>query len=203
MNMTVTESDKKLLSFLTAFLILLILVIFVLRPLIERNSDLKQQITAARDQEVGTDLGASLSEDAGRTEEETKAQLDGTLQRYYQTLQSQDAEKMMTTLLLNHRMKIRNLTVTMPEQKSNLKWYQYSEKAAEKQMEAQETEAVAGDFGIYAVRVSGNAEGRRTDMLSLLTDISDNYPAISISAVEWAENAGSLTLILEIYMCEH
>lgn len=202
MNMTVTESDKKLLSFLTAFLIFLILVFFVLRPLIEKNGDLKRQITAAKDQEVVMDLGASLSEDAGKTEEETKQQLDGTLQRYYQTLQSQDAEKMVTTLLLNHRMQIRNLTVTMPEQKSSLKWYQYSEKAAE-QTEAQETEGAAGTFGIYAARVSGNAEGSRADMLSLLTDISENYPAISITTAEWAENTGSLTLTLEIYMCEH
>ena len=199
MNMTITESDKRLLSFLTAVLLLLLLVFLVLRPLADKNSDLKRQITAAKDQEVVMDLGAALAEDAGTVEEETGEQLEETLKRYYQNLQSQDAEKMVTTLLLNHRMRIKNLTVTMPDTKSDLKWYQYSEKAA---TEIAGEEKIEGQTGIYAVRVLGGAEGSRADMLALLTDISENYPAISIAAVEWVENTGSLTLTLEIYMCK-
>ena len=199
MSMTITESDKRLLSFLTAVLLLLLLAFLVLRPLADKNSDLKRQITAAKDQEVVMDLGAALAEDAGKAEEETGEQLEETLTRYYQNLQSQDAEKMVTTLLLNHRMQIKNLTVTMPDTKSDLKWYQYSEKAA---TEIAGEEKIEGQTGIYAVRVLGGAEGSRADMLALLTDISENYPAISIAAVEWVENTGSLTLTLEIYMCK-
>lgn len=199
MSMTITESDKRLLSFLTAVLLLLLLAFLVLRPLADKNSDLKRQITAAKDQEVVMDLGAALAEDAGTVEEETGEQLEETLKRYYQNLQSQDAEKMVTTLLLNHRMQIKNLTVTMPDTKSDLKWYQYSEKAA---TEIAGEEKIEGQTGIYAVRVLGGAEGSRADMLALLTDISENYPAISIVAVEWVENTGSLTLTLEIYMCK-
>lgn len=199
MNMTITESDKRLLSFLTAVLLLLLLVFLVLRPLADKNSDLKRQITAAKDQEVVMDLGAALAGNAEKVEEETGEQLEETLKRYYQNLQSQDAEKMVTTLLLNHRMQIKNLTVTMPDTKSDLKWYQYSEKAA---TEIAGEEKIEGQTGIYAVRVLGGAEGSRADMLALLTDISENYPAISIAAVEWLENTGSLTLTLEIYMCK-
>ena len=199
MNMTITESDKRLLSFLVAVLLLLLLAFLVLRPLADKNSDLKRQITTAKDQEVVMDLGAALAEDAGKVEEETGEQLEETLKRYYQNLQSQDAEKMVTTLLLNHRMQIKNLTVTMPDTKSDLKWYQYSEKAA---TEIAGEEKIEGQTGIYAVRVLGGAEGSRADMLALLTDISENYPAISIAAVEWVENTGSLTLTLEIYMCK-
>lgn len=199
MNMTITESDKRLLSFLVAVLLLLLLAFLVLRPLADKNSDLKRQITAAKDQEVVMDFGAALAEDAGTVEEETGEQLEETLKRYYQNLQSQDAEKMVTTLLLNHRMQIKNLTVTMPDTKSDLKWYQYSEKAA---TEIAGEEKIEGQTGIYAVRVLGGAEGSRADMLALLTDISENYPAISIAAVEWVENTGSLTLTLEIYMCK-
>ncbi len=199
MNMTITESDKRLLSFLTAVLLLLLLAFLVLRPLADKNSDLKRQITAAKDQEVVMDLGAALAEDAGTVEEETGEQLEETLKRYYQNLQSQDAEKMVTTLLLNHRMQIKNLTVTMPDTKSDLKWYQYSEKAA---TEIAGEEKIEDQTGIYAVRVLGGAEGSRADMLALLTDISENYPAISIAAVEWVENTGSLILTLEIYMCK-
>lgn len=197
MNMTITESDKRLLSFLAAVLLLLLLAFLVLRPLADKNSDLKRQITAAKDQEVVMDLGAALAEDAGKAEEETGEQLEETLKRYYQNLQSQDAEKMVTTLLLNHRMQIKNLTVTMPDTKSDLKWYQYSEKAA---TEIAGEEKIEGQTGIYAVRVLVGAEGSRADMLALLTDISENYPAISIAAVEWVENTGGLTLTLEIYM---
>ena len=69
MNMTITESDKRLLSFLVAVLLLLLLAFLVLRPLADKNSDLKRQITAAKDQEVVMDLGAALAEDAGKVEE--------------------------------------------------------------------------------------------------------------------------------------
>ena len=199
MNMTITESDKRLLSFLVAVLLLLLLAFLVLRPLADKNSDLKRQITAAKDQEVVMDLGAALAEDAGTVDEDTGEQLEETLKRYYQNLQSQDAEKMVTTLLLNHRMQIKNLTVTMPDTKSDLKWYQYSEKAA---TEIAGEVKIEGQTGIYAVRVLGGPEGSRADMLALLTDISENYPAISIASVEWVENTGSLTLTLEIYMCK-
>ena len=77
--MTITESDKRLLSFLVAVLLLLLLAFLVLRPLADKNSDLKRQITAAKDQEVVMDLGAALAEDAGTVEEETGEQLEEIL----------------------------------------------------------------------------------------------------------------------------
>ena len=91
MNMTVTESDKKLLSFLAAFLLAIAFIFFVFRPLTEKNKALEKEISEAKQQEISIDMSASLSEDMSQTEQAVREQMTGVLQRFYPMLQSQDA----------------------------------------------------------------------------------------------------------------
>ena len=56
MNMTVTESDKKLLSFLAAFLLAIAFIFFVFRPLTEKNKALEKEISEAKQQEISIDM---------------------------------------------------------------------------------------------------------------------------------------------------
>ena len=243
MNMTVTESDKKLLSFLAAFLLAIAFIFFVFRPLTEKNKALEKEISEAKQQEISIDMSASLSEDMSQTEQAVREQMTGVLQRFYPMLQSQDAGNMVTVLMLNHSLQIQNMQITMPEKASNLKWYQYSENATPMVPEeaSQEEAATKSEeaFGVYAARVSCTAEGSREDLMALVDDISENYPAISILSTEWStietpatvpvtemksedetdrdeetedgqeketpstlvKTTGSLTITLEIYMC--
>ena len=122
MNMTVTESDKKLLSFLAAFLLAIAFIFFVFRPLTEKNKALEKEISEAKQQEISIDMSASLSEDMSQTEQAVREQMTGVLQRFYPMLQSQDAGNMVTVLMLNHSLQIQNMQITMPEKASNLKW---------------------------------------------------------------------------------
>ena len=48
MKMTITESDKKLLSYLAAFLIAMIFIMFVFRPLITKNTEVNRELSAAK-----------------------------------------------------------------------------------------------------------------------------------------------------------
>lgn len=240
MNMTVTESDKKLLSFLAAFLIAILFIFFVFKPLAEKNEVLEKEIDEARQQEITMDMSASLSEDMSQTEKTVREQMTNVLQRFYPMLQSQKAGSMVTVLMLNHGLQIQNLQITMPEKASNLKWYQYSENAILEASDeaAQEGETVQSEdaFGVYTARVSCTAEGNKEDLMALVDDISENYPAISILSTEWstietpaavsepltedadneeksgeeqekelpenyAKTRGSLTITVEIYMC--
>ena len=237
MNMTVTESDKKLLSFLAAFLLAIAFIFFVFRPLTEKNKALEKEISEAKQQEISIDMSASLSEDMSQTEQAVREQMTGVLQRFYPMLQSQDAGNMVTVLMLNHSLQIQNMQITMPEKASNLKWYQYSENATP--MVPEEASQGEEAFGVCAARVSCTAEGSREDLMALVDDISENYPAISILSTEWStieapatvpvtemksedetdrdeetedgqeketpstlvKTTGSLTITLEIYMC--
>ena len=250
MNMTITESDKKLLSFLAAFILAMLFIFCIFKPLSDKNSKLKAEINEAKLQEASMDKSASQAEDMAATEQDTREKMSQVLQRFYPMLQSQEAENMATILMLNHNLWIENMTITMPERESNLNWYQYSsnlraEDSAEimNEQNADDTlsETVEG-FGIYTARVTCTAEGSREDLMALVDDISSNYPAISILSTEWStvekqvvvsgqsgttsqadmtsqeaeegeeessmpvvvpitRKTGSLTITLEIYMC--
>ena len=188
MNMTITESDKKLLSFLAAFLLAVLFIFFVFRPLSEKNEELKREITTTKDQEMAMDMSASLADDMVTKEQNTQDKMQKVLQRFYPMLQSQEAENMVTVLMLNHDLKVQNLSVVMSEKPSQLKWYQYSENATvavpEENMEemAENTDA----YGVYTARITCTAEGTKENLMALVDDISINYPAISIMATEWS-----------------
>lgn len=187
MNMVITERDKKLLGFLAAFLIALAFFLFVFKPLGEKNRQIKSELRAARELEAEFDDKASSAQDMAYQEEQTRERLASVLARFYPMQQSQGAERMVTTLMLNHNMSIQSLTVVMPETASLIRWYQYSEAGREAEM----TPGGASDEGmdvlpLYAARVSCVIEGSDQDLWALVDDISDNYPAISITSAEWA-----------------
>ncbi len=192
MNMTITESDKKLLSFLVAFLLIVLFVFLVFRPLLAKNEELEREITTTKDQEVAMDMSASLADDMEKKELNTQARMQQVLQRFYPMLQSQEAENMITVLMLNHNLSVQNLSIMMMEKPSELRWYQYSANGSaevwQESEETQEAQAAGGmtSYGVYTARITCTAEGAKEDLMALVDDISMNYPAISIVATEWA-----------------
>lgn len=188
MKMTITESDKKLLGFLVAFLIAVLFIFCVFRPLSEKNSQIEQSVAQAKEQELTFDSKATLAQDMSNKEESTRQQTSQVLSRFYPMLQSQEVESMATTLMLNHHLSIQSLNIVMPETNNQLKWYQYSEAALAQAgwpaSEEEETEEEA--FFLYSARVTCVAEGSEQNLWDFIDDISENYPAISIVSVEWS-----------------
>ena len=186
MNMVITERDKKLLGFLAAFLIALTFFLLVFKPLAAKNKQIKSELRAATEQEIDFDNKASGAQDMAAKEEQTKGQLGNVLARFYPMQQSQGAERMVTTLMLNHNMSIQSLTVTMPETASVVKWYQYTEAGREEAITPPKSaDAAENVLSLYTARVTCVIEGSDQDLWQLVDDISDHYPAISISSAEW------------------
>ncbi len=187
MNLVITERDKKLLGFLAAFFIVLVFFFLVFKPLGQKNSQIKRELRAAKELEAEFDDKASSAQDMTYQEEQTRKQLAGVLARFYPIQQSQGAEKMITTLLLNHNMSIQSLTVVMPETASRVQWYQYSENGRNSEITPGDSTEEKGDMlSLYTARVACVVEGDDQDLWSLVDDISDHYPAISITSAEWA-----------------
>lgn len=186
MNMIITERDKKLLGFLAAFLIVLMFFLLVFKPLAAKNRQIKSELRAATEREIEFDNKASSAQDMAAKEDQTKEQLGSVLARFYPMQQSQEAERMVTTLMLNHNMTIQSLAVTMPETASVVKWYQYTEAGREAEItpskSADEADTV---LSLYTARVTCVIEGSDQDLWQLVDDISEHYPAISISSAEW------------------
>lgn len=186
MNMVITERDKKLLGFLAAFLIALAFFLFVFKPLGAKNSQIGSELRAARELEAEFDDKASGAQDMAYKEEQTREQLANVLARFYPMQQSQGAERMITTLMLNHNMSIQSLTVVMPETASLIKWYQYSEAGRETEgMPGGASDENENVLSLYTARVVCVIQGSDQDLWDLVDDISDNYPAISITSAEW------------------
>lgn len=186
MNMVITERDKKLLGILAAFLIVLMFFLLVFKPLAAKNKQIKSELRAATEQEIEVDNKASGAQDMAAKEEQTKEQLGNVLARYYPMQQSQGAERMITTLMLNHNMSIQSLSVTMPETASVIKWYQYTEEGREEAITPPKSADETGNvLSLYTARVTCVIEGSDQDLWQLVDDISDHYPAISISNAEW------------------
>ena len=184
--MIVTDKDKKMLGFLAAFLIALFFFLMVFKPLSAQTKQLEQETKQARAQEAEYGDKASGAQDMVLKEEQLKEQMGKVLSRFYPMQQSQDAEQMVTTLMLNHNLSIQSVTITMPETESNLKWYQYSPGGKEQLTMEQPAEEVEDVFALYAVRVTCVAEGSKEELWALVDDISGGYPAISIVSTEWS-----------------
>lgn len=185
MKMTITESDKKLLSYLFAFLAAILFIMFVFRPLLTKSASVRRELSAARVEAKNYDKKLEDSDAMSREETEMTERSKTVLARFYPMLQSQDAEKMATILLLNHNLQIQSLQISMPEVSEKLKWYQYAVHEGETQensIEEEETENIQ----LYAARVTCVADGSKEDLWALVDDISANYPAISISNMEWS-----------------
>lgn len=224
MNMTITENDRKLLGFLAAFLVAAAFLFLVFKPLAAKNDQLDAELKTARAEEVDIDNKAALAGDMEQKERTVTEQMKQVLARFYPVMQSQEAERMVTTLMLNHDLSIQSLTVTMPEKSAELDWYQYSQSAVS-YGQPPEGEEEQNALSLYAAKVTCVAEGKKEDLWGLVDDISTGYPAISISSIEWSSTervAGNnvaasaegevqetpvtvktdrLTIGLEIYMC--
>lgn len=204
MNWMMTESDKKLLAFLAAFLIAAGFFFFVFKPLADKNHQLQTEIDLARDQLYEMDKKAVLAQDMAEAEQTAREKADQVLKRFYPLLESQNAESMITTLLLNHSLRIQNLTITMPETPVHLKWYQYSGQAVSRTEENTLMEEPEEAFAVYAAKITVAAKGSKRNLEALMDDLSFQYPAISITGAEWSvtDETHQLTLNVEIYMCE-
>ncbi|MCM1126297.1 MAG: type II secretion system protein M [Lachnospiraceae bacterium] len=185
MNMVITERDKKLLGILAAFLIALMFFLLVFKPLAAKNKQIKSELRVTTEQEADFDNKASSAQDMALKEEQTKEQLRNVLARYYPMQQSQGAERMVTTLMLNHNMSIQSLSVTMPETSTVVKWYQYSEAGREAEITPKGSDETEVLLPLYTARVTCVIEGSDQDLWQLVDDISEHYPAISISSAEW------------------
>lgn len=184
MKMTVTESDKKLLSYLMAFLTAIVFIMFVFRPLLTKINTVQRELSQARVETKSFDKKLQDRDAMLREESELQERSKVVLARFYPMLQSQDAEKMATILMLNHHLQIQSIQVSMQESAEKMKWYPYAvqEEAAEDGMEEEEPE----NMQLYTARVSCVTDGSKEDLWALVDDLSMNYPAISISSMEWS-----------------
>lgn len=186
MNMAVTQRDKKLLGLLAAFFVFAVFFILVFSPLAEKDSKLEKELAKMQEENEEYGSKASGAQEMAVKEQSVQGTLSGVLARYYPMLESQDAERMITTLMINHGLEVQEMSVSMPDSADRIKWYQYSEKAKEQAAASADTESQETELLLYAARVTCVAEGEKQDLWALVDEVSASYPAISIVSADWS-----------------
>lgn len=185
MNIVITQRDKKLLSYLIAFVVLIGFAFLVFKPLWDGNKQLEGEIELAKtqaDYELSQETVAATMQ---KTAAETQVQLQSSLERYYPMLQSQEIESILTQLMLYYGDQIQSLTIAMPQKAADLEWYQYADATQASTGEVPAEEIEQSTFAVYAARVSCLIEGDRNNLQELVDTIAFKCPAMSITSLEW------------------
>ena len=212
LEMKFTERDKKLIVFLSLFLLIVGIGYFVVRPLYEKVGQLQAQADELELQVEQTQNYLVRLPQLRKVNEELQGQKQDELQIFYPYMESQELDKMITGLTLHESLGAKNLTITIPDEPYVITPYFLSvpqpdeegqlseseqayedEKADNTQTEdTQATEdAQAVDDGaeqvLYAALLSVDATGSHEQLQKYIDLLSDDekYPAIQVDSYTW------------------
>lgn len=211
--MKFTERDKKLIVFLSLFLLIVGIGYFVVRPLYEKVGQLQAQADELEMQVEQTQNYLVRLPQLRKMNEELQGQKQDELQIFYPYMESQELDKMITGLTLHESLGAKNLTITIPDEPYVITPYflsvpqpdeegQLSESeqayeaetsgdAAGQTDEAQTPDAQAGTDGseqvLYVATLAVDATGTHEQLQAYIDLLSDDgeYPAIQVNSYTW------------------
>ena len=213
LEMKFTERDKKLIVFLSLFLLIVGIGYFVVRPLYEKVGQLQAQADELELQVEQTQNYLVRLPQLRKVNEELQGQKRDELQIFYPYMESQELDKMITGLTLHESLGAKNLTITIPDEPYVITPYflsvpqpdeegQLSESeqayeaetsgdAAGQTDEAQTPDAQAGTDGseqvLYVATLAVDATGTHEQLQAYIDLLSDDgkYPAIQVNSYTW------------------
>ena len=213
LEMKFTERDKKLIVFLSLFLLIVGIGYFVVRPLYEKVGQLQAQADELELQVEQTQNYLVRLPQLRKMNEELQGQKQDELQIFYPYMESQELDKMITGLTLHESLGAKNLTITIPDEPYVITPYflsvpqpdeegQLSESeqayeaetsgdAAGQTDEAQTPDAQAGTDGseqvLYVATLAVDATGTHEQLQAYIDLLSDDgeYPAIQVNSYTW------------------
>lgn len=213
LEMKFTERDKKLIVFLSLFLLIVGIGYFVVRPLYEKVGQLQAQADELELQVEQTQNYLVRLPQLRKVNEELQGQKRDELQIFYPYMESQELDKMITGLTLHESLGAKNLTITIPDEPYVITPYflsvpqpdeegqlSESEQAYEAETsgdavgqtdEAQTPDAQAGTDGseqvLYVATLAVDATGTHEQLQAYIDLLSDDgeYPAIQVNSYTW------------------
>ena len=213
LEMKFTERDKKLIVFLSLFLLIVGIGYFVVRPLYEKVGQLQAQADELELQVEQTQNYLVRLPQLRKVNEELQGQKRDELQIFYPYMESQELDKMITGLTLHESLGAKNLTITIPDEPYVITPFflsvpqpdeegQLSESeqayeaetsgaAAGQTDEAQTPDAQAGTDGseqvLYVATLAVDATGTHEQLQAYIDLLSDDgeYPAIQVNSYTW------------------
>ena len=212
MQTTLTERDKKLLIFLSLFVIVVGFGYWGLRPIYKAIKETDEAIAEAEDLKAQNEMKVMqlpiYEKDNADLEESTVT----ARQSFYPIMTPDALDKMFTTMVLNYNLYSYFLRINIDDEELQSTPYQYSKKAlgldeeeeegppeeldtydaqevdnyAEDQYAEPEWEDEKPQTGIYEAKINMEVGGRKEDLQRLIDDLSVQKDKMLLDSYSWS-----------------
>lgn len=227
MKMELQDRDKKLLIFLSIFVIVVCIGYWGIYPALKSAKKYDNEIEEQKDLKEINKNKVNLVLDAEGNCEAMEAEIQQVRAGFFPMMSSDEIDKYFTSIILDYNLYAYDLDIKIDDEVTDLKPYQYSQKAKDlealEQSGQQQKVAVSDDFiddvvGVYTVSVKLRVGGDEKDLEKLINDLSNTDQQLRICSFSWSNeqsleygeeegeykvvNTRILNLSLEIFMCE-
>lgn len=206
--MQMTERDKKLIVFLAIFVIIVAGGYWGIYPIISKTISINAEIQEAEALRAENELKVAQLPMLEAESEELEEEIAAARKDFYSEMTSDQVDKYMTGLILDHNLYAYDLAITMPTAEAKLDPYAYSEKAnAAAEEETDSTDGTQPDgadeqsgelsseadwfgdediaTGVYAVGVTMRVGGERADLQQLIDEFSKENKKVYLDGYNW------------------
>lgn len=213
MTTNLSERDKKLLFLLGIIGIIAAFFLLGIRPLLSSISRTDSTISEEEAQLTIEKQEAALLPTLKSTNEQMQSNIAAATSDFYDRMESDEVDKLLTNLVLSEGLNSRNLVITMPTEELSLDPYLYSaaakdtgsdsgsdsssetlaaaegtteESTAETaSSEGQTSSGSVSGSGVYAVEASMEVAGDMATCQKLIDDLTLQFPGIRITSFSW------------------
>ncbi|MBQ7706623.1 MAG: hypothetical protein IJT72_02445 [Lachnospiraceae bacterium] len=129
MKFEMTDRDKKLLIFLSVFVIVVCIGYWGIYPVIKDIKNIDKKIETEKDKEEMNQLKISQLPIIETENERMKEEIVGARESYYQIMSSNEIDKHFTNMVLTSGLYSYDLNISISKDTTSLEPYQYSKKA--------------------------------------------------------------------------
>ncbi|MBQ7588885.1 MAG: hypothetical protein IJT37_12760 [Lachnospiraceae bacterium] len=214
MQTTLTERDKKLLIFLSLFVIVVGIGYWGLRPIYKAIKETDEAIVEAEDLKAQNEMKVMQLPIYEKDNAELEESIVTARQSFYPIMTSDELDRMFTTMVLDYNLYSYFLRISIDEEELQSEPYQYSKKAlgieeeeeegtpeeldtydaqsvdnyAEDQYAEPEWEDEKPQTGIYKATVNMQVGGRAEDLQRLIDDLSVQKDKMLLNSYSWSSS---------------
>lgn len=200
MTLKLTEKDKKLLALLVVVLLTAGLGGQVILPLMNKNTELKNELEAAKLEKMQREIKVSGLLNMRNARDASKERLAEASTAYTGIVRSKEIDKILTELALDHGLNVMGLSISMPgDVQTTLLDYSLMLKNAATE------DSIRSYAGFRTVAVTMRMSGSREALQAMLDTLYRKEPFCRVTAFRWETSRADgevLSVNLEIYMMQ-
>lgn len=181
----ITERDKKLLSLLGVFLVVVGFLLLVILPGMERSSALQSELLLANQTKQDMEMKLQLLPTVQKSLAETEKSWEELSDSIYSKMGSQEIDRIVTGDVLACGLTTKSLSITMNESPVTLEPYIKTE---ETETPVESSTAAAGEEtanGLSSASVDLAVEGNPAQVQSFIDRVSEEYHSVRVTGMDY------------------